>query len=210
MKIVIGSGILLLIALGAVLFVEPWVLNRASELERQGKFAQEIAMLGEAERMVPWGRGIGDRLDDAYLRQAEQGLQADRLDVAARGLREAWPRMKARGKAGSDRVMTLAVTTFARASERLQKQGRLGLAADFNDSLFVYAVRAADPMHRAAALAAFREAIQLRVQNGQPCAALARVEWAKRGLNGVIPGFDPAEEQQVANQCARARRIGGS
>jgi hypothetical protein len=206
MKILVGSGIIVIIALGAMLFLEPWVIGRAKALEREGKIAEEIAFLMEAEPMVPWGRGIGGRLDDALLRQAEHGLQVDRLDVAARGFRQAWPRMKARGKAQDDRVLALAVTTFARASERLRRQGRLSLAADFNDSLFVYAVRAPDALHRHAALQAFTEGLNLRVQDDRPCAALARVEWAKRGLGGVVPGMDPSIEHSLAAQCARARR----
>jgi hypothetical protein len=206
MKILVGSGIIVIIALGAVLFIEPWVIGRAKTFEREGRIAEEIAFLREAEPMVPWARGVGERLDDALLRQAEGGLQADRLDVAARGFREAWPRMKARGKAQDERVLTLAVTTFARASERLRQQGRLSLAADFNDSLFVYAVRAPDPLHRHAALQAFTEGLNLRVQDERPCAALARVEWAKRGLGGVVPGMDPSIEHSLAAQCARARR----
>lgn len=206
MKLFIGAGVILLIALGAFMMVEPYVLNRASELDRQGNFAEEIALLREAERMVPWGSRIPERLDDALLRQAEQGLQSDRLDVAARGFREAWPRMKSRGKAQDSRVMSLAVTTFARGAERLRRQGHLSLAADFDDSLFVYAVRAPDPLHRAAALRAFTEGLNLRVQDGKPCAALSRLQWARSGLGGVIPGFDPSIEQELMERCLRAKR----
>jgi len=209
MKVLVGSGIIVIIALGALLFLEPWVIGRARALEREGKSAEEIAFLREAETMVPWGRGIGERLDDALLRQAEHGLQIDQLDVAARGFREAWPRLKSRGKAQNERVLTLAVTTFARASERLRRHGELELAADYNDSLFAYAVRAPDAIHRRAALQAFTEGLNLRVQDGKPCAALARVEWAKRGLGGVVPGLDPSIEHSLAAQCDRARRMGG-
>jgi hypothetical protein len=208
MKILFGSGLLVIIAVGAVLLLEPYVMGRAMALDRAGKTDEEIALLREAERMIPWGRALGDRLDDALLRKAEQGLQSDRLDLAARGFREAWPRMRARGKAQSDRVMTLAVTTFARSADRLRKQGKLDLAADYNDSLFVYAVRAPDPEHRAAALAAFTEGLNLRVQNGKPCAALARVRWAERGLGGLVPGLDPSVGRQLANLCAAARQGG--
>lgn len=206
MKVLVGSGIIVIIALGAVLFLEPWAIGRARALENEGTIDQEIAFLREAEGMMPWAGGVAGRLDDALLRRVEQGLQADRLDVAARGFREAWPRLKARGKAQDERVMTLAVTTFARGSERLRRQGRFDLAADYNDSLFVYAVRAPDPIHRHAALQAFTEGLNLRVQAGNPCAALARVEWAKRGL-GVVPGMDPSIEHSLEAQCARQRRL---
>jgi hypothetical protein len=206
MKVLIGSGVIVIVALGAMLFLEPWVLGRAQALAREDRITEEIALLTEAERMVPWGRGIGDRLDDALLRRAEQGLESDRLDVAARGFREAWPRLKARGKGQDERVLTLAVTTFARASERLRRQGRPSLAADFNDSLFVYAVRAPSPLHRSAALQAFTEGLNLRVQDGRPCAALARIEWARRGLGGVVPGLHPSVEQALRLQCERSRR----
>jgi hypothetical protein len=207
MKVLVGSGIIVIIALGAMLFLEPWAIGRAKALEGEGKSDEEITFLREAETMMPWSGGVAGRLDDALLRRIEQGLQADRLDVAARGFREAWPRMKARGKAQDERVLTLAVTTFARGSDRLRRQGRLDLAADFNDSLFAYAVRAPDPIHRHAALQAFTEGLNLRVQAGNPCAALARVEWAKRGLGGVVPGMDPSIEHSLEAQCARQRRL---
>lgn len=209
MKVLIGSGIVVIIALGAVMFLEPWVLGRAKALENEGRLDEEIAFLREAEGLVPWAGGVGRRLDDALLRRVEQGLEADRLDLAARGFREAWPRMKARGKGQDERVLTLAVTTFARASERLRLQGRPNLAASYNDSLFVYAVRAPEAVHRRAALQAFTEGLNLRVQAGDPCGALARVEWAKRGLGGVVPGMDPSIEHSLAAQCARARRLAG-
>jgi hypothetical protein len=80
------------------------------------------------------------------------------------------------------------------------------LAADWDDSLFVFAVRAPQPHHRFAAVAAFVEGLDLRSRAGDPCAALDHVEWAKKGLGGQIPGFQPSVEEDLQIQCPRSRR----
>src|SRR6266496_1925253 len=63
---------------------------------------------------------------------------------------------------------------------------------------------------RAAATAAFMEGLDLRVRDGKPCEALARVEWARRGLGGEIPGLDPAVGQSLVMRCDESRRAGGA
>ena len=52
---------------------------------------------------------------------------------------------------------------------------------------------------------AFQEALDLRVRNGEPCQALARIQWAKRGLGGQIPGFQPSIEEDLQIQCRQSR-----
>jgi hypothetical protein len=88
----------------------------------------------------------------------------------------------------------------------MERHGRLSLAADWDDTLFVFAVRDPEPRRRAAASAAFLEGLGLRVRDGRPCDALARVQWAKRGLAGQIPDLDPALESSLIARCTEQRR----
>jgi hypothetical protein len=81
-------------------------------------------------------------------------------------------------------------------------------AADWNDSLFVFAIRAADERHRLSAAAAFIEGLDLRARAGQPCAAVARIEWAKRGLHGEVPGLQASVEEDLRKQCGQSGRRG--
>ena len=202
MRIMLGAGLIIVASLAAVFLLEPFVLNSASGLERDGNVDREVKLLTDAERFVPWSGNIKQRLDDALLRRTEQALQADRLDVAAQAWRDAWARARARGFAEEERVMQAGVTVYARSAQRLRDHGELELAADWNDSLFVFAVRAPDEMHREAALAAFVEGLAYRAEAGNACAAVGRIEWARNGLGGEIPGFDPAIEQDMRAACA--------
>lgn len=205
MRIVLGAGLIVVAALAAVFLLEPFVLNAASGLESDGKSDQEVALLQDAEKYVPWSGRIKSRLDDALLRRTENALQADRLDQAAKAWRHAWARARARGHAGEKRVMNAGVTVYARSAQRLYEHGELELAADWNDSLFVLAVRAPIEEHREAALLAFVEGLDYRVEAGKPCAALARVQWAEKALGGLIPGFDEAIEVELDADCRKQR-----
>ena len=91
-------------------------------------------------------------------------------------------------------LTVLGMETYARAADRMLQRGRPDLAADWNDSLFVFAVRDPDPRNQSAALGALLDGVDLRVKDGKPCAALARVQWARQGLGGEVPGLDPALE----------------
>src|SRR5262249_31341991 len=103
----------------------------------------------------------------------------------------------------------VGLETYTRAADRMQRHGRLSLAADWNDTLFVFAVRDPDPKHRAAASAAFVEGLGLRVKDGRPCDVLARVAWAERGVGGEIPDVDPAIEQSLTARCDEVKRVSG-
>jgi len=147
-----------------------------------------------------------DQIDRLYRERVRRDLDSDRLDRAVHDLRLARARTMSKGvKAGPD-LVSLGIETFTRAADRLEAHGRLGMAADWDDSLFVFAVRAEQPHHRFAAVAAFVEGLDLRVREGNPCEALARVTWAKRGLGGVIPGFQPSLEEDLVGQCRDSRR----
>src|SRR5207253_1789020 len=49
----------------------------------------------------------------------------------------------------------------------------------------------------------------VRVKDGKPCEALARVAWARRGLGGEIPDVDPAIERSLAARCQEQTRASG-
>lgn len=210
MRIVLGAGLIVVAALAAVLLLEPFVLNAANGLERDGKIDEEIAMLRDAEIYVPWSGKISGRLDDALVRRTEVELQADRLDRAAHAWREAWARARARGFSTDDRVMAAGVTVYARGAQRFHDHGELALAADWNDSLFVLAVRAPVDAHRQAALSAFQEGLAFRAEAGDACGAVARVRWARKTLGGVIPGFDRQVEADLTKECSRQKAQGAN
>jgi hypothetical protein len=100
----------------------------------------------------------------------------------------------------------LGIETFRRATERMTRHGRLSEAADWCDSTLVLAIRAPAVEHRYAAVAGFMEGLELRVRDGKPCAALARVQWAKRGLGGVVPGLAANVEEDLTMRCEEQRR----
>ena len=124
-------------------------------------------------------------------------------------MRRARARLRARGERPDVGLVDIGLETYTRAADRMQRHGRLSLAADWNDTLFVFAVRDQDPRHRAAAAAAFVEGLGLRVKDGKPCEALARVAWARRGLGGEIPDVDPAIERSLAARCQEQTRASG-
>jgi len=124
-------------------------------------------------------------------------------------MRKARARSRARGERPAEPLIEVGLETYTRAADRMQRHGRLSLAADWNDTLFSFAVRDPDPKHRAAAAAAFIEGLGLRVRDGKPCEALARVSWAKRGLGGEIPDFDPAVETSLTSRCEEQQRVSG-
>ena len=135
-------------------------------------------------------------------------LDANRIDKAVVSLRQARARVGHSGEALDPDLMALGIETFTRAADRMEARGLLAVAAAWDESLFVMAVRAPTPHHRYAALAAFQEALDLRLRNGEPCQALARIQWAKRGLGGQIPGFQPSIEEDLQIQCRQSRSRG--
>jgi len=196
---------LLLFLLVVVAVVEITALAGAWSLKRESRFDQEIAWLEGWEPIRVWEPGRHRVIDARYLERVRGELMAGRLDKAAQAARLARRRLRAQGRGGDPELLSLGVEVFTRAADRLERGGRLAAAADWNDSLFVLAVRAEEPRLRNAAVAAFLEGLDLRVRAGEPCAALARVEWAKRGLGGEIPGFSPLTERELRQRCARSR-----
>lgn len=200
----------LLALLILVAIFEVTALAGAWSLHRDARFDDEIAWLENWEPVRVWEPGRHARIDERYLDRVQAELLAGRLERAAKAVRLARSRFHAEGRGGDARLLSLGVEVCARAADKLERNGRLSAAADWDDSLFVLAVRAGEDRMRNAALAAFTEGLDLRVRDGKPCAALARVDWARRGLGGTIPGFSPAMEAELQSRCEHARMRGAN
>jgi hypothetical protein len=197
---------LLLFVLIVLAALEITALAGAWSLRHDQRFEQEIAWLEGWEPLRVWDPARHKTIDARYLDRVRDELMAGRLDKAASAMRLARRRYRLEGRAADSELLSVSVEVCTRAADRLERSGRLAAAADWNDSLFVLAVRAEDPRVRNAAVAAFVEGMDLRVRAGQPCAALARVAWARRGLGGEIPRFSARTEQELEDRCARSRR----
>jgi len=198
--------VVLVIAIAtAALLAEATAFGGAWLLHRQGLYDDEIRWLEGLQPLMRWEPAVAHRLVRRERERVERALAADRIDRAVHLLRAARARARAAGVPMDPDLMMLGIETFRRASDRLVKHGRLSEAADWGDSLLVLAIRAPAPEHRYAALAGFMEGLELRVRDGKPCVALAHLQWAKRGLGGVIPGLGPNVEQDLGMRCTRQR-----
>ena len=201
-----GLVVLVIVALSAGVLIEAAAIGGAWGLHRQGRLDEEIRWLEGLRPVLKWDQALDGQIDRLYRERVRRELDVDRVDRAVHALRLARGRARSRGFKPDRDLVALGIETFTRAADRMEAHGRLGLAADWDDSLFVFAVRAEQPHHRFAAVAAFVEGLDLRVRQGDPCGALDRVAWAKRGLGGEIPGFSPSVEDDLIGQCRAARR----
>jgi hypothetical protein len=197
-------GLVIAVAAGALLG-EAGAFGGAWILHQQGRYDDEIRWLASFEPLMRWEPSVARRMEHLETERLRRALDADRVDRAVHLFRAARARAGAGGAMDPD-LMLLGIETFRRAADRMAKHGRLSEAADWNDSLFVLGIRAPASQHRYAALAGFMEGLDLRVRDGKPCAALARVQWAKRGLGGVVPGMASKVEEDLTIQCAQQRR----
>jgi hypothetical protein len=203
MKRLIGFVLMLLVL---ALVLESVALGGAWLLRRQGKYDQEIRWLETLQPVLIWERNLDAQLDNLYRERIQRELEADRIDRAVRELRVARVRARVRGRKLGRELMAIGIEAYARASDRMERHGQLTRAADWDDSLFVFAIRAEEPHHRYAALAALLESLDLRVRTGKPCEALGRVEWAERGLGGVVPGLQENVKEDLEIQCLQSLR----
>jgi hypothetical protein len=213
MKALIGLLTLIVVVAVVGLLAQTCAFGGAWFLHNRGYFDDEIRWLQTFRPILPWERGIEERLVLRESERIERALYADHLDRAVQLFRAARLRARRAGMPLDTDLESVGLETFRRAADRMIKLNRLSNAADWNDSAFVLAVRAEMPNHRYAALAAFQEGLDLRVRDGKPCDALARVQWAKKALGGVVPGMGENIEMDLNHQCVLQRsqpRAGGS
>lgn len=203
MKGLVGLLVFVIAIAAAGLLAEAGAFGGAWILHQRGLYDDEIRWLEGCQPVLRWEQGVGRLIARRDRERVERAVYADRLDRAVHLFRDA--RARAAGGPMDQELVALGIETFRRAADRLVKHGRLSEAADWADSMFVLAVRAPAPHQRYAALAGFMEGLDLRVRDGKPCAALARVQWAKRGLGGVVPGMRDNVEEDLAMQCAQQR-----
>jgi len=209
LKLGLAALFAVLSVLVAVALVEAVNLGGQMTLRARGATGDEVRWMEGLEPVRVWDPGRHARIDARYREWAERELRAGRIDQAVQVMRRARARVRARGARPEPGLVEIGLETYTRAADRMQQHGRLSLAADWNDTLFAFAVRDPEPRHRAAAVAAFLEGLGLRVRDGKPCDALARVAWAKRGLGGEIPDLDPAIEASLASRCDEQQRVSG-
>jgi hypothetical protein len=177
-------------------------------LHRSSRYDEEIAWLEGLRPLLPFGAALDPAIDRLHVDRVARELSAGRVDRAVQAMREARRRQLRPGANRDAKLMEVGLETYAAASDRVRRHGRLSLAADWCDTLFVFAIRDSDPDIRMHASAAFVEGLDLRVQDRKPCDALARWSWAKQGLGGEIPDVSPMIEQELNARCAYARREG--
>lgn len=209
MKLGVAALFAFLAVLVAVGLVEAVSLGGQLGLRMRGTTADEIRWMEGLEPVRVWDPGRHARIDARYREWVAGELRGGRIDQAVLAMRGARARAHARGERPGEALVEIGLEAYTRAADRLQRHGRLSLAADWNDTLFAFAVRDPDPRHRAAASAAFLEGLGLRVKDGKPCDALARVAWAKRGLGGEIPALDASVEASLASRCEEHQRVSG-
>ena len=200
-------AVLLVLALGVCVALQAAAVAGAWWWGRHGEDDRAIQWLESFQPILVWDSGLGSQLDKMYRDRIRHDLDAGRIDKAVVALRLARARLGHAAEKLDPELMALGVEAYTRAADRMEARGLLSAAAAWDDSLFVMAIRAPQPHHRYAALAAFQEGLDLRVRNGEPCQAVTRVEWAKRGLGGQIPGFQPSIEEDLRIQCKQSRGL---
>ncbi len=197
--------VLAIVLLGAAALLAAAVPVGSIAFARGGAAAQ-IAWIESLRQWLPWGALYDGDLDALYRRRVEDEIRAGRLDQAVVAMRTARLRERRLARPHDSKLVDLGLEAYARATERLERGGRLAAAADWCDTLFVFAVREPDAHAREEAVVAFLRGLDLRVRAGDPCGAASRIEWAKRGLGGEVPGLDARTEEDVLNRCAKSRR----
>jgi hypothetical protein len=183
------------------LLLEAAAFGGAFVLHQRSLYDDEIRWLDGLRPMMRWEGGVERLATRRRSERLERALGSDRIDRAAHLFREARQMARRDGRPMDPRMTSLGIETFRRAANRMVRHGRLSEGADWLDSLFVLAIRAPAPHQRYTALSGFVEGLDLRVRDGKPCAALARVRWAKQGLGGTVPGLADNVEEDLALQC---------
>lgn len=183
------------------LLLEAAAFGGAFILHQRSLYDDEIRWLDGFRPTMRWERGVERLATRRRAERIERALRGDRIDRAVHLFREARQRARRTREGIDPEMMALGIETFRRAANRMVRHGRLSEGANWLDSLFVLAIRAPAPHQRYMALSGFVEGLDLRVRDGKPCAALARVRWAKQGLGGTVPGLADNIEEDLAQQC---------
>lgn len=200
-------AVVLVLLLGACVLLQAAAIGGAWWWSGHGDDDRAIQWLESLQPVLVWDAGLGAQISKMYRERIRRDLGAGRIDKAVVSLRSARARLGHAAEQLDPELMALGIETYTRAADRMEARGLLAAAAAWDDSLFVMAIRAPEPHHRYNALAAFQEGLDLRVRNGEPCQAVARIEWAKRGLGGQIPGFQPNIEEDLRIQCKQSRGL---
>lgn len=206
MKVLVGLFVVIVAVAAACLLAEALAFGGAWVLHHRGLYDDEIHWLESLQPVMPWEKGVTRLTTQRVRDRVERVLYADRIDQAVHLFADARARARDAGRPMEQELVALGIETYRRAADRMVKHGRLSEAADWDDSLFVLAIRSPAPHQRYMGLAAFSEGLDLRVRDGKPCTALARVQWAKRGLGGVVPGMGSNVEEDLMMQCEQQRR----
>jgi len=195
---------LVLVAAIAALLAEACTFGGAWYMHAHELYDDEIQWLEGCQPWMRWEKGVSRLIAQRERERIDRALADDRIDRAVHLFQDARARA---GKGPLDpSLTTLGIEIYRRAADRMAKHGRLSEAADWGDSSLVLAIRSPLPEQRYAALAGFMEGLDLRVRDGKPCVALARVRWAKQGLGGTVPGMAENVEEDLAMQCAQQQR----
>jgi hypothetical protein len=112
--------------------------------------------------MMPWERGLDAQIGRLYRERVRAELDDGQLSGAVQAFRVARTRQLRAGRAIEPDLMALGIEAYTRAADHVEKIGRLSAAADWDDSLFVLAIRAPEPHHRYAATALMSHMSSLR------------------------------------------------
>jgi len=198
---------LVLVVAIAALLAEACTFGGAWYMHSHELYDDEIQWLEGCQPWMRWENGVSRLIAQRERERIDRALGDDRIDRAVHLFQDARARA---GRGPLDpSLTTLGIEIYRRAADRMAKHGRLSEAADWGDSSLVLAIRSPLPEQRYAALAGFMESLDLRVRDGKPCAALARVQWAKKGLGGAVPGMADNVEEDLAMQCAQQRKAAG-
>ena len=207
MKALFGLFALALAVAVTGLLLEAATFGGAFVLHQRGLLDDEIRWLDSFRPMMGWEKGLDRLATRRRSERLERALRDERVDRAVHLFREARATSRRTGQPLDPEMVALGIETYRRAADRMVRHGRLSEGANWMDSLFVLAIRAPAPHQRYMALSGFMVGLDLRVRDGKPCTALARVRWAKQGLGGSVPGMAESVEEDLALQCRQPGRV---
>ena len=223
MKLGLAALLAFLAILVTFALVEAMSLGGQMVFRMRGATADEIGWMEGLEPLRVWDAGRHARIDARYREWAESELRAGRVDQAVKVMRRARARLRARGERPDVALVDIGLETYTRAADRMQRHGRLSLAADWKakamESIRTTLTTTPLRLHRTEATisSATPPAREGRAGWGEYSSGREEVEvmrrgdsaWARRGLGGEIPDVDPAIERSLAARCQEQTRASG-